>query len=302
MLVNLCISDKQIDNIINSFKKVFVEKVRKNPEYYKSNFNLSGTELRDLQSGMWGRNSGEADILNSEGVKSVVSFVRLRKKLHQLNPKTIPAFYFENKLDAKHKIDLIEVIETEKGAILNLIQIKSRQYEYGEIEKYKDAHEDWANGDNTIDLESFEKSFLEEPEDSSVVGEVLGDLDRIHEVFEDILTGSTVFSKEILLDKLGIANRPKTEQMWLLSKYMPKLIETVDSLNLEGIFSEVEFGIVTYFINDVKKQLENVKSQKRDITGVYEIYSICAVKEKEVSKSIIFSGENSKRKSLKIQR
>jgi hypothetical protein len=291
----ISLSDTEIDSVIRKFK----ESLRSRATKYATNFNLTGKQLENLQTGMWNDRNPKA-ALNPEGIKGVARFVRARKMVHALEPKTIPSFYFENYLDAQHKIDLIEVTEREDGAVLNLIQIKSFEYKPGDIEDITRSHKAWVDG-FTIDLEAYEKNYSEEPEDSPQMKEFMTNVDKVQDVFLELLTGEDVFSKELLFERLGIGNRPKIQQIWILNEYLPQVLEALDMLKVEGTIGDSEYLTLMPVFDEIRKQLEAVKYQKKDMTGVAEVHSLCTVNEKVVSDKIIFQGQGNKRKSIKIE-
>jgi|SRR5579872_5885620 len=291
----ISLSDVEIDNIIRKFK----EGLRSRAVSYADEFGLSGKQLENLQTGMWNDRDPKS-ALNPGGIKAAAHFVRARKKLHESEPSTIPAFYFENHLDASHKIDLIEVIEREDGIVLNLIQIKSYEYEEQQIEENTEAHRDWVDG-FVIDLMAYERNFSEEPDDSERMREFLTNVQVVQDVFLDILTGQQNISKQLLFEKLGFGNRPKVEQVWILNEYLPAVIKVVDGLKIEGVIGDAEYLIIMPIFDEMRKQLDAVRNQKKDLTGVAEVHSICAVNEKVVSDKVIFKAEGEKRKSMKIQ-
>ena len=294
----LSLSDDEIDNIMRRFK----ETLRSKADEYGSKFSLNESELLHLKNDVKVVSENKKIFITaSVGIKSVAHFVRARKKLHALEPQTIPSFYFENYLDAQHKIDLIEVTEREDGAVLNLIQIKSSDYREGDIENITQSHKEWVDG-FTIDLEAYEKNYSEEPDDSSQMKEFMTNVDKIQEVFLDLLTGGEVLSKQLLFKRLGIGNRPKIQQVWILNEYLPQVIEAVDMLKTEGTLGDAEYLTLMPVFDEIRAQLEAVKHQHKDMTGVAEVHSLCTVNEKVVSDKIIFKGEGNKRKSIKIER
>lgn len=294
----LGLSDVDIENITNNFKKGILSRA----QVYAQEFGLSGKELQNLQMGIWGK-SDDDRMFGSSGISSFVNFLRVRKKFHESNPRVVPAFYFENYLDAKFGVDLIEVIDSDGGAVLNLIQIKSKQYTEG-TEIYHKKHKDWVTL-NMIDLDAYENTLSKEPSDGESLRIFISNIDKLEEVFLDIFSGEQVVSKELLFEKLGIGNnRPKVEQVWILQNYLPFLKEEVLKLKEEGYIDELTMSHIESVIADIEKQVENVKNQKRDLRGIKEIYSICTVGEREVSKVKVFDsgGYNSKQKAMKIGR
>ena len=295
LCVNL--SDSEIDNIVRKFRESILKKF----DLYVSKYELNNEQIIFLQTGVSKSKIDDhlMSAFNLSGIKSVISFIRFRKKIHEISPKTIPSFYFENYLDSKHKIDLIELVNSENGFVLNLIQIKSHEYSQDEIEKYKKAHLDWING-NVMDLSQYEKQISREPEDKDSVDSFMSNATQIEEIFLDIFSGTIPFSKDVLFEKLGLGNRPNVEKVWILNHYLTFLKEELVKLKEEGYLDEDNNNLIKEVFKDIEDQLEKAYSRKRNLNGISEVYSICATGKKEFSKIKIFEGEGDKRKVIKV--
>ena len=136
-----------------------------NVHAYAAEFALTENDEQLIRMGRLGAETFD-ESLNTKGVKSVVRFVRARKKIHELSPVTIPAFYFNDFLDAQHKIDLIEIIQDVDSFIVNLIQVKSKEYKDDEIKNITQAHRRWVH-ENAVDLESYERAHENHSGDSA---------------------------------------------------------------------------------------------------------------------------------------
>ena len=298
-ITEICVSltDSEIDNIIRKFKEGLRTWVRQ----YASEFGLSGRQLENLQTGKWNDRDPKS-ALNPEGIKAVAHFVRARKKLHAVSPQTFPAFYFENYLDAQHKIDLMEFFEGKNGITINLIQIKSYEYGPGDIEEYTQSHRDWAS-EFTTDLASYEKNFSVEPEDSPRFKEFFEKVDNVTDVLMDVLTGDVELNKSLLYEKLGIGNLPKVEQIWILENYLPAVKEDLGVMISGGLIDAKNAEKISLVITELEKQLEKSQNHRKNLTGVFEIHSLCSVKEKVVSDAVIFKASRPEdRKAIKILR
>ncbi len=289
----LSLTDQEIETIVRKFK----EKLRSKSHLYANV--LSSGDLTDLQTGRWG-DKNPHQTFNPVGIQAVTRFVRARKKLHELSPRTFSAFYFNNYLDAVHKIDLIESIDTEKGIVLNLIQIKSREYPEGEIQKNTQAHRDWVNQYMTS-IGSYEKDFLSEPPDSPKRKEFLSKIDTIEDVFIDVLTGDTPVTRDLLYAQLGIGNFPKAEQIWILENYLPTIKEELDVLVANETVDKENADLLFSILNELEIQLEKAKQYKNNLKGIFEIHSLCTVNEKVESDTIVFRAKNhTDQKAMKV--
>lgn len=299
-VTELCISlsDLEIDNITRSFN----ENLRRKSDLYIQKYNLSSEEAKYLIQGVKLMDGGRRIYLfDSVGVKAVTAFVRARKDLHMAEPRTVPAFYFENHLDVAYKIDLVEMLEGEDGIILNLIQIKSHEYTGAEIEKYTQAHREWING-NTVNLENYERNFSSEPADKATLERFMNNVDELDNVFIDILSGDVAFSKDVLFEKLGLGTRPNVEKIWILKQYLPLLEKEIERLQLDGYLNEENTPLVQKAFDEIRDQLQKVENKKKNLNGISEVYSICATGTKEVSKVKIFEATGNQRKAIKVEK
>lgn len=295
-MTELCVSlsDEQIENIIRKFN----DKLRSKTELYTQKYKLNADEVTYLSKGMKMIGERRIDLLNPTGIKSVARFVRARMKLHSLEPSVVPAFYFENYFDAMHNIDLIEIFRQEEGVVMNLIQVKSREYTKEEIEKNTNAHREWVNG-YAIDLEVYEKSFEVEPEDSERYKEFFANVAHVEDLIFDMVTSDDGMSVDILFERLGIKDKPNVERVWILFQYLEAIKEAFSHVEEVGL-SEEQVSRIRGIIFDIESKLAVVASKKKDMTGVSEIHSICTVAEKVVSDRVIFKGEEGKRKAISI--
>jgi len=293
----ISLSDAEIDSVVEKFKRTLRSKAAE----YALEFGLTGKQLENLQTGRWNdRDPGRE--LNPLGIKSVVHFVRARKKLHAISPQTFPAFYFENYLDAQHKIDLVEVLEGAEGMIVNLIQIKSHEYNPEDIKNITQSHRDWAD-EFTTDLESYEKNFSVEPNDSPKFREFFEKVDNITDVLVDVLTGEVEPNKNLLCEKLGIGNLPKIEQIWILENYLPIVREDLGAMISGGLIDAENAEKISAIISDLEKQLEKVRNHRKNLNGVSEIHSLCTVGERVVSDVVIFKAKREgERKAIRVEK
>jgi len=290
----LSLSDEEIDSIVRKFNEV----LRSKSQYYATQYNLNNEELDFLKNGMRVVRERREDIFNSIGVKSVTRFVRSRLKLHSVKPETVPAFYFENYLDSWHNIDLIEMFERGDGLVMNLIQIKSRDYTTEEIAKNTEIHKAWVDG-YAVDLNAYEKSFEAEPEDSDRYKEFFGEVSHVEDLLVDMLTGEEV-SMEILFEKMGLKGVPNVERAWILSTYVGAIKEAFAHVEDVGL-TEEQLSRIHGIIEDIEAKLASLLAKKKDLKGISEIHSICTVAERQVSDVVIFRGEDGNRKAINVK-
>ncbi len=286
----ISLSDAEIDSILARFKRSVISNAMK----YASEFNLSGQELVELQKGLW--------ILGGEdGVKSATRFIQARKKLHPLTPEIFSAIYIENYLDAQHKIDCIEAIDDPAGIILNLIQIKSKEYEPDEFKTITQAHRSWVNG-FVVDLNSYENNFSVEPPNSARFKEFVDNVSLVEEMFLEILTTGVLLDTKTFFNQIGINELSRVERVWVLDKLLPALEEDIDVFAREGTFEAEHIELIRQIIEDIKSQLESVKREKKNLESIIQINSICTLAEQEKSKVTIFEAGGKDAKAVKVAR
>lgn len=292
---SVSLTDTEIDNIIGGFKRGIITRASQ----LGTEMKLTGDQLKRVQNGLISERNPHGSI-DSMGIKSVVSFIRTRKKLHKLKPETIPSFYFEDYLDARHKIDLFEAIEGSEGTILNLIQVKSRNYTPEEIEKSIQAHKNWIDG-FTVDLKTYENNYSREPKDSARYREFIGNKDTLDNLFFEILTGESVITKERFYRIIRLEGRAKPEKFWILREYLPAMKNEVEELMTGGILDGKTYKTAQALLSDIDTELQNMLTYKNNLTGIAEVHSITTVAEKIVNDEIIFSATDDDRKAIKIK-
>jgi len=293
----ISLSDAEIDNLIRNFRNAVLKNIRENK---CKDYNLNQEDIHKLTASQTEKGSLFSESFGPEGIKSVVRFVRNRLKMHAVNPVTIPAFYFENYLDARHKIDLIEIIKDDKNVIMNLIQIKSRDFTEEEIQKNTNAHRDWVN-EYAMDLSVYEKTLQNEPVDSQKLKELFEEAFHLEDVLTDILTGDKPISKDLLFDKLGLKGRPNIEVLWVLSTYMEVFKDACSHVEDMGLTDD-QINRIRGVITDIQAQVDVLLKKKKDLEGISEVHSVFVVHERQVSDVIIFKGEGDKRKALNIKK
>lgn len=297
-ITELCISltDDEIDSIVTKFINTIRSKID-SPAYIQK-FKLSAEEIECVKTGRKIVNGNKKPFLNSGGIKSVVHFVRSRLKLHSVKPETVPAFYFENYLDSWHNIDLIEILEGGDGLVMNLIQIKSREYTPEEIAKNTDAHRNWVDG-YAVDLSSYEQSFELAPEDSEQYEEFFNDVSRIEDLLLSMITeeGMTV---DTLFEKIGIKGMPNVQRMWILKHYISAVKDAFSHVKELGL-TEDQVSNIDNIISGIEVKLAAVLAKKKELDGISEVYSICALGDKEVSNVCIFKKSDGERKAINVK-
>gem|GEM_PF-6568770 len=180
ILVEKCINltESDIDNVVRQLGRKFLDYIRQNNKMSE----IFGQAREDLITGRFN--------IDERGIKSVVAFVRERTKLLMSMPAQNFVIGFNNNLDARRKIDLIEIIFGESELDidqLNFIQIKSSSPTKEEVEDITEAHKIFANRD-ILSLNDIETSQLP------------GKRIHIHSVNSIVTTGSRVVNQQNVYD------------------------------------------------------------------------------------------------------
>jgi hypothetical protein len=190
------------------------------------------------------------------------------------------------------------MFERGDGLVMNLIQIKSRDYTTEEIAKNTEIHKAWVDG-YAVDLNAYEKSFEAEPEDSDRYKEFFGEVSHVEDLLVDMLTGEEV-SMEILFEKMGLKGVPNVERAWILSTYVGAIKEAFAHVEDVGL-TEEQLSRIHGIIEDIEAKLASLLAKKKDLKGISEIHSICTVAERQVSDVVIFRGEDGNRKAINVK-
>lgn len=286
----ISLSDGEIDLIVESFKKNIVA--------HADTYDVPHPVRIAIKQGRLNSDTFR-DSFSSQGIKSVIQFARARKLLHQATEGAIPALYFQDYFDAKHKIDLIEVEEHPDGTVLQLIQVKSRPYTEGEIDGIADSHYKWIHS-FAVPVSAYEHSFDEEPEDSEKYKEFFAEADRLEEIVLELVTSEPPLTTKQFIERIGLSGKPSAEKIWLLKEYIPlfeqMFTEHKDELGLEQSVCDA----VDRVFSDVHREIDKIMTAKTELKGIKEVHSLCTVGERIVSDRVVFTGEGHDRKAIKI--
>lgn len=301
----ICIKldDRQIsllmDNFTESIRRMTPEITKKyNLTNHQAHILISGTRISEsFVDGKIKKSINNP--FNAYGVKAMVRFIRSRQLLYKAKPETPVHFYIEDYLDSVHKIDLLELVQTENGFVLNLIQLKSHRYGDGDTEKYHSYHRNFVNG-FLVDIESYESALLSQPDNVENIDSFMSDNESVENAFLEFLTSGN-FSKDDLLKSLGIDSKIKRAQkFWIIRKYLSLLKDKIRYMKEKELFEPEEIEKIEKVLSEIQSELNTILSKTRDLTGITEVYSVCASEKGEESKELIFSASGSKRKAVKL--
>jgi hypothetical protein len=289
----ILLSDDEIDRIMQAFKLDIVKHV----DQYAREFAIRDEDMTAIKSGKI-TSDNFIDSFNKRGIQSVIHFVRDRKKVHA-GKETIPALYFQNYLDARYAIDLIEVDNTQDGVELRLIQIKSKQYDSDEIDHIHQKHASWTRS-KMVDIDAYERMYEEEPKDSTRWENFFSQVDTLEQVLLEFVTNENI-SKEELLKQLAMTDIPRTEQVWIIDRYMALFTEAYDELKDELDLDVETRQRVQKVIDVMQSEVTKVQQKLKDLKGVRKVYSVCTVDKNIVSEQLVFDGEENGYKAIHVE-
>ena len=283
ILIERCInlSENDIDSIVRQFNKKFIAYIQSQ----KGVIDIPGKTIQEVVIGKFN--------LNSLGVKSVVNFIRARSKLLLSNPEQSFIIGFNNHLDARNGIDLVEVIfEGEEDSDidqLNFIQIKSSRPAEDEMEKIMSEHANFANGD-MLSMREIDNLQLPKEEEQRLFEETISNqINMIEKIFEicDQYQGT---DRESLIKLLGLDNLNNMQKAWVLSKYFEKIKYQIENTFLEGYIMQENKDALIRDLETLRRDLINKSGIPSNITPIKSVNSIIAVgteiiKQKEVFNS-----------------
>lgn len=274
MFVSSCenLSNEEIDSLVRQFNTGFKEYIRKNKN------NIKEDQYEKIHS----------EGIKSMGIKSVVEFIRERKKLLDLEPTHKYAFGFEDVLDARHKIDLMEYLYhiNEKDEVieviidtLNLIQVKSSEPTEREKDKITDAHREYSTS-SVMDLDSFEREYKDGIPDNLTMETLVNNTDEVSTILLDIFTGpekNGITKAEEFIAKLDLGKLENKHKAWLFLHYGKRLknliLEAKDKEKLDSEF-------IDNILNALKKLEDRVKlkaGMPKNLAKIGEINSVICV-------------------------
>ena len=258
MFVSHCqnLSNEEIDSLVRQFNTGFKEFIRKNKN------NIKEEQFERIH------NEG----IKSIGIKSVVEFIKERKKLLDLEPTHEYAFRFEDVLDARHKIDLMEFLyhRNSKGEVLidtlNLIQVKSSAPTEREKDEIINAHREWITS-SVMDLDRFNKEFKNGIPDHLTLETLVKNEEEVANILLDIFTGPNKkeFTKaEEFIAKLDLGKLENKHKAWLFLEYGERLkniiLEAKDKEKLDNEFVEDILSALQKLEDEIKLKAKMPKS------------------------------------------
>lgn len=231
--------------------------------------------------------------IDEKGIMSVVEFLKSRKKFLELKPSQEYAFCFENVLDARNKIDVIEYIynRNEKGELMvdtmSLIQVKTTEPTEREKEEILEAHKKWLTS-SVMDFDTYNRKYSDGIPDNLPMKDLAENLGEIGELFLDMCTDPNGFSIKKFIDKLGLEDFEKLKnknKAWLLLHYGDGFKKMIIDYRKSKILSENQARALYDVLKKLEEKVKKEITKLKNFSKVKNIYSVIAVGEKIVEKN-----------------
>ncbi len=284
------LSDDEIDSIVRQFNTGFKKYIMSR----RGAIDVTPKQFEKITR-------GEIDI-RSNGIKSVVNFIRGRKAILNLSPAQSYDFYFETGLDAHYKIDLVEMIYGEDESIetMSLIQIKSSippEYEQEEITK---THREWIDS-AVMGIEDLESEYLYGLAEGIPIEHMTGNISEVLEVLEDLCTDPAGFNPDLFLSRLGLDDLNNKQKAWLLKKYLKILEEEINIGISEGYVGNEDAEMIISKLRETETKLVTKTRLPRNLSFIHNIDSVIAVGKNEIKRITLVSKQSDTNKSKIIK-
>lgn len=286
------LSDVEIESLVRQFNKGFKDYIR----VKKGDINLSEQRLEEI-------NKKE---ITARGIISVVQFIRARKKLLDLKPSQEYAFYFEDVLDARYQIDLIECIYNRNGQevsidSMNLIQVKSSEPSEEEQERITRAHKEWLTS-SVMDLDSFEHEYSDGIPENLTIESLLKNADEVENILLDICTDpnrAEIGAAEEFISKLDLGELSNKHKAWLLLQYGKRLKDLILGARKKRILTNLQARDILTAIERLGSSVMTKAKMPKNFSTVQEINSAISVGARIIKKENLFGrGEDSRHKKI----
>lgn len=234
---------------------------------------------------------GEKNI-DIRGVQSVISFLRARTLLLSSQPAQKHSFYWNDKLDGRYSIDVIEEIDGEDGPAISLVQIKSSKPSEEEIERIHVNHARWAKKE-WLNIEDYENSYIEEATKEKLL-EFLTNKQKVEEALLEFLTSPSEQGLDNLTSFLNMSGLVDRQRAWVLWKYIGLIKDSLEEAVSLGDLDEEMKDEVWMYLSTLRDNLIKKFHLPEKQVAVRNIKSIVCVGARFVSEREIESGEKGK--------
>ncbi len=271
------LSDTEIDSLVRQFNKGLAS-------FLITNYSRLGIDIRRKELLL---SSIDKLGMNAVGIISAVEYIRARRELLGTSPAQEHGFYFEDNLDARHRIDLVEVIFLD-GQIdsMNLVQIKSRNPTDAEIERILHDHREWVRS-LMMDFQTFEREYTDGIPDNLTIENMTQNAEEVEELLLDMCTDPNGFNPDIFIEKLDLGDLSNKQKAWLLLKYGEVINSKIASAVDKEILSTEQAREILDALTRLTNRLMAKAKLPKNLSGVNKIQSIIAVGPKIIREETI---------------
>jgi len=293
------LSDNEIDATIRQFNSNFKRFISE----YSGSIKINAEQRRKIFENDSKNNREIRGNIHENSIKSVIQFIRARKKLLDSNPTQQYAFYAESSLDEHYGIDLIECIYGDGGNIdtMNIIQIKSSKPSVEEQAEITTRHKDWISS-SLMDLDSFEREYTDGIPENLAIEQLAQNSDEVGNLLLDLCTNPNGFKPENFIEKLNLEELNHKQKAWLLAKYSSILKEKIIEAVAQEMIPQQYADEVLEKLSALENRLRAKARLPRNLSFISAIHSIIAVGPTIIHDEEIASGSepHHKKKIMKV--
>jgi hypothetical protein len=190
-------------------------------------------------------------------------------------------FYFSSKLDARHKIDVIEEIGSGSNLEISLFQIKSSMPTNEEISEIHREHEEWVK-EQWLDLVKYEEGYIGEGTDYEI-SRFMKNKYKVEEALLEFCTDPENQNLEHLFDSLHFSELNDRQQAWILWKYIDLLKEQLGVAVKEGALDPETYDVVWGELATLKENLTRKANLPKSQTPIKKVRSVISVGARIIS-------------------
>ncbi len=239
-------------------------------------FNTGFKEYLQEKTGA-GSDFTEEKHLGAEGIISVVRYIESKREFYKDSPESVH-YFFENNLDARYAVDLLEVVTgvNEKGEkftkTINLVQVKSKELLPNEREDIRENHREYYKMVNSFELRE-RNIFL----DNLTKEILLKNAGEVKELIYDICTDPKGFDPDIFISNLNIKDLNDRHKVSLLLRYLAVVERYVPVIRKDKKKYELTDKDIDTALEALKKLEDKVMQLKQKInTNGPQINSVIA--------------------------
>lgn len=283
-------------SIENVFIKYCLDLSESDIEAFVRQFNKGLSTYAEKHSGTLDREQKDPEEIQRreikfEGIMSVINYIKARRLLLDQEPASRYDFVFDDVLDAKYKIDLIEQIYSEEDGHLNittmnLVQVKSSEPMDEEKRKILESHMAWIHS-SLMDFDSFEKEYTDGMPDEVAIETLGRNAEEVKSILEDICTDPSGFNADKFIKKLNLEFLKNKHKAWLLLKWSKVIKNYVLRCVEENIATQEQADSIIRTIDEMESKLVAKAKLPRNIAHIHNINSVITVGPQIIQTEVI---------------